>query len=144
KATHIASLLSITLATAAPLAPNVTFAQAPTAEADESPRPVRLEFDAKAVGDRALGLEDLLLEDLGPVFEANGAMLVAPARDEAPLVRVRVAGQFKDIELFKYELHFELVDGDQVTKLIEPVECNECYDDTIVATIEPLVPGLLE
>jgi hypothetical protein len=136
----IASFVSLTLALATP---SVALAQAPTAVQD-GPRPVRFELDASAVGDRALGLEDLLREKLAPVFEANQAELVDMSRSEVPHLRVRIGGKFKDIELFKYELHFELVEGDNVTKLIDPVVCEKCYDDVIVSTVGAQVPTLLE
>jgi hypothetical protein len=136
----IASFVSLTLALATP---SVGLAQPPTAVQD-GPRPVRLELDASAVGDRALGLEDLLREELAPVFGANQAQLVDMSRSEVPHLRVRIGGKFKDIELFKYELHFELVEGDNVTKLIDPVVCEKCYDDVIVSTVGAQVPTLLE
>jgi hypothetical protein len=136
----IASFVSLTLALATP---SVALAQAPTA-VEDGPQPVRFELDASAVGDRALGLEDLLREKLAPVFEANQAELVDMSRSEAPHLRVRIGGKFKDIELFKYELHFELVEGDKVTKLIDPVVCESCYDDVIVSTVAAQVPTLLD
>jgi hypothetical protein len=136
----IASFVSLTLALATP---SVALAQAPTA-VEDGPQPVRFELDASAVGDRALGLEDLLREKLAPVFEANQAELIDMSRSEAPHLRVRIGGKFKDIELFKYELHFELVEGDKVTKLIDPVVCESCYDDVIVSTVAAQVPTLLD
>lgn len=137
----IASLVSLTLALAT--APSDTLAQAPTA-AEDGPRPVRLELDASAVGERALGLGDLLHDELASVFEANGAELVDMSRSDAPQLRVRIGGKFKDIELFDYELHFELVEGDKVTKLIEPVACDECYDPELVVAVARQVSRLLE
>lgn len=141
KDTCIASLLSLTLALAT--APSEALAQAPTATQD-GPRPVRFELDASAVGERALGLGNLLRDELASVFEANGAELVDMDRSDAPQLRVRIGGNFKDIELFDYELHFELVEGDKVTKLIEPVVCEKCYDEEFVVAVAQEMPVVLE
>lgn len=138
---YIASIVSLTLVLAA--APNVALAQAPSAEHD-GPRPIRLEVDPDAIGERALGLEKMLQEQLAPVFEDNGVELVGPERSDAPRVRVRIGGKFKEVELFDYQLNFELVEGDQVVTLIEPVPCAACYDDVIVPTIAQQVPALVE
>lgn len=139
---YIASLVSLALALAT--APNVALAQPPSADADEAPRPVRLDVDYSAVGDRAKGIDDVAREDLAPVFAANGAELVPLERSDAPLLRVRIGGKFKAIELFEYDLHFELVEGDRIIKLIEPVVCKECYDEELVVVVAQWVPELLE
>jgi hypothetical protein len=139
---HICSILMLALATSATFIPSLAVAESPESRTAE-PTLIRIELDTDAIGDRSLGLEDKVVESLRPIFEAGGIELVEDGR-EAVHLRIRFGGKAEDVQLFNYNLHFELVEGNTVTRLIDPVVCLDCFDHTLFPTLEETAPKLIE
>jgi hypothetical protein len=126
-----------------PLTP--AFAESPRAEA-AAPTRVYIETDTKALGERGNGMQGALYRELRAAFEASGVELVEADQNDPDAVRLRIrfSGNAEDVYLFKYELHFELINGKTATQLIEPVACPECFDPALYETLNQQVPALIE
>lgn len=140
----IRSMLVLALSLSMSVAPVAAVAQAPQAEAAAKPSRLWIETDTQALGERGVGMQAAVTRELRSAFEAEGVKLVDEQQPNAVHLRLRFSGMAEDVRVFNYVLHFELVQGNTSTELIEPVSCPRCFDETLYNTIAAKVPTLLE
>lgn len=144
-AKQIQSLLVCSLALSMPLAPSTAGAQAPSEEAS-APIRVYIETDTKALGERGLGMQGAVIREMRGAFEAAGVELLEPEDEDPNAVRLRIrfTGNAEDVDVYDYELNFELIDGKTATQLIEPVACPKCVDAVLYEKLHEQVSPLVE
>lgn len=138
------AIFVLALIVGVPLTPTVVAAQSPKAPETTSPIHVRIEVDEDALGDGGVGLDTQVAEQMKPAFEEGGIQLVETDQTDALLLRIRIGGKAEDVELFDFQLHFELIDGKTATRLIEPVHCGGCFDHVLYETLVKQVPALID
>ena len=144
KRKYISTTLILAFTVNAPFTSTLALAQPHQTEQSATPIKVRIEVDAQSVGDRGKGLEAVMIDNLREPFAASGADLVDADAADASVLRIRFGGKPEDVQVFHYQLEFDLIDGDTATRLMEPLRCKSCFDHVLFERLEALAPSLIE
>jgi hypothetical protein len=126
--------LCIALAMARP-----SLAAAPPTTAEPAPRTVHLKVDVDELGDRGIGLDKVIFDELGPQIAEAGFELVDEDAATVLLVRLRPLESSK----YDYGLHFEFVEGGHRTPAVEWVDCHLCSDAKLIPALDARLPALI-
>ncbi|KIG14938.1 hypothetical protein DB30_06240 [Enhygromyxa salina] len=110
--------------------------------ASPAPRTVRLEVDADELGDKAIGMSQMIVDRVGPRVRAATFELVGDGDPAEMVLRVRLR-VLKSGE-YDYGVHFEFVDdGGGREPAIEWVDCHVCVDARLIPVLDEQLPALL-
>ncbi|PRQ03829.1 hypothetical protein ENSA5_11980 [Enhygromyxa salina] len=118
--------------------PRPGLAAAPTAEPQA--RTVKLEIDVEELGDKGIGLDQTIREQLGPRI-AQAEFEIVEGGDAAVTLELR----FRELPSGEYDygIHFEFIDGDRREAAIEWVDCHMCVDARLLPVLNEHTPALL-
>lgn len=116
------------------------------ATAEHEARTVRLEVDVEDLGDRGIGLDQAIRDQLGQQIERAEFELVdeGEAAGEAEAA-VTLSVRFRALQSgdYDYGVHFEFIDEDGRVPAIEWVDCHMCVDARLMPVLDEQTPALL-
>jgi hypothetical protein len=112
----------------------------PAAEAEPGPRTLSLTVNVDELGDKAIGLDDVIIKQLTPTIVDAGFVLVD--EDEAATVLLVRLRPLKSSP-YDYGVHFEFVDEGHRQPVVEWVECHLCVDSSLLPLLDDRLPAVL-
>jgi hypothetical protein len=108
------------------------------------PRTVRLELDVEDLGDKGIGLDQTVREQLSPPLRQANFELVTTTDVEVE-AEVTLLIRFRALEsgVYDYGVHFEFIDAGGSEPAIEWVDCHMCVDARLMPMLEEQTPALL-
>jgi hypothetical protein len=115
-------------------------AAAPESETQPGPRTLSLQVNVDELGDKAIGLDDVIVKQIAPKITEAGFVLVG--EDEAATVLLVRLRPLKSSP-YDYGVHFEFVEDGHRQPAVEWVECHLCIDSTLIPLLDDRLPAVI-